>query len=667
MSAGALDFAGPVDAVALSRMPRLTSVTLHSLSLATPNSQKEAAEARKMPSDNDSSDLSSLSSLSPVPSDDELDAGHDGGAPPKKGGIMKFFSKVSEQSPRSPSPPPRKRSPSPTHEYVLADNPDIAFIVMFRSRFTDALPKSLANFGPQELERDVVEPIPGDRAEHFLCALLGLLLNRKQDVKPGHYGRALEDALASHKGQWPASWEDKSPLSGGGGFNTMNPTERLTLLRTLILWTMASSDSVKSIINQAYKQNRHEDDLNQPRAVQPWGSDGDKRRYFLVEGQDDTAFRVYRESNPAGANRTWWSVAGSIEELRSLAEKLNTKDGGPKAKKLSNKMSQAIPRFEAGEEKRRRRDYRLLRKEQFKRPEPGFSMYEGRTRGKRVKYTYSDDEDIFYSDSTNRRSARNTGANTPAETGPLTTASGRQIRAPPRMAAGDDSAAASVQDDFSEADREGSVGVTGRSRRSAGTGTANGRADTNGRGHSLRHSMDSEDAVSEADYGDDEEDAEAQVPEDEDEEEYEFDDDEVMVDDDIDDSPKSLVVKLAITSPNLRTALTPIDPVPNALPTPEVEDRKPALAEASANAVLDVVMKDSPALEAENEKKSDLLAEKSAEQPSHKLDDQADQPELGTAPASSVAISSASLAFRGSPEKKHVKPAILPDILKTPQ
>lgn len=115
---------------------------------------------------------------------------------------------------------------------------------------------------------------------------------------------------------------------------------------------MSSSDSVKSVINQAYKQNRHEDDLNQPRAVQPWGSDGDKRRYFLVEGQDDTAFRVYRESNPAGANRTWWSVAGSIEELRVLAEKLSTKDGGPKAKKLSNKMLQAIPRFEAGEEVR---------------------------------------------------------------------------------------------------------------------------------------------------------------------------------------------------------------------------------------------------------------------------------------------------------------------------
>lgn len=127
---------------------------------------------------------------------------------------------------------------------------------------------------------------------------------------------------------------------------------QLTLLRTLILWAMASSDTVKGLINQAYKQNRQEDDLNQPRSVQPWGSDGDKRRYFLVEGQDDTNFRIYRESNPAGTNRTWFSVAGSIEEVKALAEKLETKDGGPKAKKLSQKMLQVIPRFEAGEEVR---------------------------------------------------------------------------------------------------------------------------------------------------------------------------------------------------------------------------------------------------------------------------------------------------------------------------
>lgn len=113
---------------------------------------------------------------------------------------------------------------------------------------------------------------------------------------------------------------------------------------------MASSDTVKALINQSYKQNRHEDDLNQPRSVQSWGSDGEKRRYFLVEGQDDTNFRIYRESNPAGTNRTWRSVAGTIDELRALSEKLEKKDGGPKAKKLAQKMLQVIPRFLAGEE-----------------------------------------------------------------------------------------------------------------------------------------------------------------------------------------------------------------------------------------------------------------------------------------------------------------------------
>ncbi len=56
---------------------------------------------------------------------------------------------------------------------------------MFRSRYNDAFPKSLANFGPQELERGVVDSLPGEHVEHLLCALLGLLLNRKQDVKYG--------------------------------------------------------------------------------------------------------------------------------------------------------------------------------------------------------------------------------------------------------------------------------------------------------------------------------------------------------------------------------------------------------------------------------------------------------------------------------------------------
>ncbi|KAI0408683.1 hypothetical protein F4802DRAFT_360278 [Xylaria palmicola] len=518
--------------------------------------------------DDDSSELSSVSSLSSAPSEDDGEV-----QLKREKGILKFFHKLPKGAKpaaapeHTPSPPPRKRSPSPPHDYVLADNPDIAFIVMFRSRFNDAMPKSLANFGPQELERDVTESIPGERVEHFLCAVLGLLLNRKQDVKPGHYNRALEDAISTHKNQWARDWGDKSPLSGGNTFTTMNPTERLTLLRTLVLWALSSSEVIKGTINQSYKQNRHEDDLNQPLSVQPWGADSDRRRYFLIEGLDDTHFRVYRESNPAGFNRTWWSVAGSIDELHQLCNKLENADGGPRARKLAQKIQAAIPRFEATEEKRKRREYRLMRKEQFKRPEPGFSMYEGRTRGKRIKYTYSDDED-FYSDST-RRSTRNTGTHTPAEpAGPVTTASGRQIKAPSRMtvdASNNIVTTSPTQETEDGRPKEAMVGPGGRPRRSAAVnhGT-NGWASSGKKGYnSMDEDMEDDDDDSEPDLGDDEDD---HVPdadsedneEDDDEDDDEFNEDEAMVDDDLDDGDKVMVVKLKY-SPKAKGAALDLD------------------------------------------------------------------------------------------------------------
>ncbi|KAK0389444.1 hypothetical protein NLU13_3019 [Sarocladium strictum] len=609
-----------------------------------------------MPSGDESSDLSSLSSLSPAPSHDELDDLSDAEPSRTKSGILKFFPKLSEQPPREPSPPPRKRSPSPPHEYVLADNPDIAFIVMFRNRFSDAFPKSLAHFGPQELERDVVEAIPGDRVEHFLCALLGLLLNRKQDVKPGHYGRALEDAIASHKSQWAKEWEDKSPLSGGASFNTMNPTQRLLLLRMLILWTMAASDTVKSLINQSYKQNRHDDDLNQPRSVQPWGTDGDKRRYFLIEGLDDTNFRVYRESNPAGTNRTWWSVAGSIDEIKALAEKLDTKDGGPKAKKLSHKMLQALPRFEAGEEKRKRRDYRQMQKERFKRPEPGFSMYEGRTRGKRIKYTYSDDEDMVFSDSTQRRSARNTGTTTPAETGPTTTSSGRQVRAPTRLNV-DESGPGSIQGDNSEHDHEDSVGPNGRPRRAAApTQGANGWPDSR-RGSRRNDSADSDDDGTEAEFGDDEEDVDAHVPE-ESEEEDEFDEDEAMVDDDIHDEPQSLMVKLSVTPPKLRTVLLPNTQAVNYMPTADGEDTKPQTQNGSINDTRNGGVGQSDGSIEHTKPNVSAEALSKADGPADKNSRPIVPDSVVSAPPSEpqeAILSATPLAYRGSPEKHHAQ------------
>ncbi|KAI5304622.1 hypothetical protein KEM56_006241 [Ascosphaera pollenicola] len=215
----------------------------------------------------------------------------------------------------------------------------------------------------------------------------------------------------------------------------MSPEERLTLLKTLILWSLSSSDAIQARIKESYKQSRRDDDINQPLSVQPWGTDARKRRYWLIEGRDDTHFRLYRESFPASPKRnTWWSVAGTIDELRAVADSL-VEDRNVNSRRLSEKIYASIPRFEASEEKRKRRDYRLARKAAFARPEPGFSLYEGRTRGKKMKYTYSDDEDesSLYSGlelgggGGARRSARNRQSS-PVEQGPVYTASGRQVK-----------------------------------------------------------------------------------------------------------------------------------------------------------------------------------------------------------------------------------------------
>ncbi|KAF5859429.1 hypothetical protein ETB97_002882 [Aspergillus alliaceus] len=344
------------------------------------------------------SDLSSLSSA--PPSDDESGPM----AVDEPVGITKYFKKETE------SPPP-KRAPSPPHEYVLADNPDIAFLVMFRARFHEVFPRSTPHYGPQDIERGIAESPPGDHIERLLCALLGLVLNRKKDVDRLHYTRPLEEAVQTHVSQWPKAWQGKNPLHGGRTFTGMLPEERLQLLKSLVLWSLSSSEAVQAKLKESYKQARHEDDLNQPLSVQPWGRDGLKRRYWLVEGLDDTHFRLYRESNPSLKNVTWWSVAGTIPELKAVADKLD-EEKSMHSKKLSEKIKNSIPRFEGSEE-------------------PGFSLYEGRTRGKKLKYTYSDDEDIFSDGLTStRRSTRNSsGISSPAEiVGPRFTASGRQIR-----------------------------------------------------------------------------------------------------------------------------------------------------------------------------------------------------------------------------------------------
>ncbi|KAF2637804.1 hypothetical protein P280DRAFT_471968 [Massarina eburnea CBS 473.64] len=345
----------------------------------------------------------------------------------KNGNILSFLEK------KAASPPRKKRDPSPPHDMAPEDNFVIPFIVMFRSRFSEAFPPKCPHLGPQDIEQGVAEEIPSSQIESLLCALLGLVLNRKKPVEKGHYSRALEEAVQTQKSQWPASWHSINPLHGGRSFNTMTAAERLALLKTLILWALNQSEVVSAMIKEGYKSRSSKDkaDANIPLSVQPWGRDGDKRQYWLIEGQDDTAFRVYRESDRRRKNITWWSVAGSIDELRTLANKLVDDDGSREAKALSERMLHAIPRFEATEEKRKRREYNKARKAAFARPEPGFSLYEGRTRGKRMRYTFDEDEDMDVdSDAVSvRRSTRNSGRDTSAvPAGPTVTASGRQVR-----------------------------------------------------------------------------------------------------------------------------------------------------------------------------------------------------------------------------------------------
>ena len=120
------------------------------------------------------SDSSALSSA-PSSDDEEMEL-----KMAKPTGLGRYF-KPAPKSESTPEPP--KRAPSPPHEYTLADNEAIAFIVMFRSRFNDAFPRSLPHYGPQDIERGIGGELPDEHAERLLCALLSLVLNRKKDVE----------------------------------------------------------------------------------------------------------------------------------------------------------------------------------------------------------------------------------------------------------------------------------------------------------------------------------------------------------------------------------------------------------------------------------------------------------------------------------------------------
>jgi hypothetical protein len=305
-----------------------------------------------------------------------------------------------------------------------------------------------------------------------------------------------------------------------------------------------------------------------------------------------------------------------------------------------------------------------MRKQQFKRPEPNFSMYEGRTRGKRIKYTYSDEEDEGFSDTTSRRSTRNTGTHTPAEaSGPTITQSGRQVRSRHGGTYGESLLSGThtpaltlggLDGGNDELDGDDEI-LERRPRRAAASNVKNGYS-SKGRhieGYNSVDDMDDEDDASEQDYGDDEEDDHVSLESDaEDEDDLE---DEDMEDDllDEDPNPKSLVIKLPLKTP------TPEKSATKRSMTPEKKSAELPRPNADSLAVLQDVKQNRPvatAGEAPAVEPNRAFQVHSKPLPDVEFSKSIDIPQQSEVDRTLPSPLSPSLAFRGSPEKAHAFP-----------
>lgn len=200
-----------------------------------------------------------------------------------------------------------------------------------------------------------------------------------------------------------------------------------------------------------------------------------------------------------------------------------------------------------------------------------------------MKYTFSDDEDDEgYSDSTTRRSTRNTGTHTPAEPiGPTVTLSGRQVKSRTGGTYGESmlsgtqtpattgTAAYDAEDDGEDEDEDGDI-VDHRSRHAAAQTTNGiGRGGRHIEGYNSVDEMDDEDDASEQDYGDDdEEEEEAVVESDVDDQDVSEDDIDMDADDNevAESGKKHLLVKLKVKTPTpekVRTVKLDLESEPN--------------------------------------------------------------------------------------------------------
>lgn len=335
------------------------------------------------------------------------------------------------------------------------------------------------------------------------------------------------------------------------------------------MWSLSTSEVVGNIIKEAYKQTRQNEDKNQPLAVQPWGTDSLKRRYWLIEGHTDAPFRLYRETSAKmsrdakTAQDTWWSMAGTIDELKAFGDKLR-EEKSQAARRLADGITASIPRLELAEDKRRKREYRASRKAAFA-TKPDYSMYEGRTRGRRQRYNFSE-EDSEAEDTDRgalRSSNRISDRSTPADNANTTvTASGRQVKSRFGRSYGDPMQAsdassregtANVLDDGDEDELLGSGG--GRPRRATrdhrNGRSAKSRSRLGNAYKSLSSSEEEDDALSTGDeWAGDDDDIIGKYDEEEEEDDAMSDSDSIDSLTHHDVTPKELVVKLKVRRPD---------------------------------------------------------------------------------------------------------------------
>jgi hypothetical protein len=285
-----------------------------------------------------------------------------------------------------------------------------------------------------------------------------------------------------------------------------------------------------------------------------------------------------------------------------------------------------------------------------------------------MKYTYSDEEDDGYSDTTSRRSTRNTGTHTPAEpAGPTVTLSGRQVRSRQggtygeSMLSGTHTPAVAVGGNDGASDDHNDDGdvVGRRPRRTAAVqgqiGYKSGGLHIEG--YNSVDEMDDEDDASEQDYGDDEEDDHVSIESDVEESEDLSHDDEEMEDDLMDDAgrKRSLVVKLPVKTPTPEKKAT----ITRTL-TPDEKGAEPIKRMTLDNSVpkiegkVGISAREERVPQAAPARSTHVIPKESSSTESSKPINMPAQSDINRMHPSPL---SPSLAYRGSPEKPHTFPA----------